>query len=106
MLGYKLTPRPVSVIVTDTPTGHVVVIGEKARQQFSSEHLAGAVDTRDPDEDSDGHVVLSSADPLLPLDPTLRQVRAAGIDAPSAILEIRTVDPEAAPGPWLKTASS
>lgn len=104
LLGYPLRVRPVSVIAHHVPTDTWAIMGPRATGRLSNEARAMTED-RLPDGKDNGHVILTSEEPCLLLDPNLRQLGASGWDAPSLILRINNTNPEngewqAAPGDW------
>lgn len=96
-LGSPLRARPVSVIGTDAETNDTFFMGPKARARFSDEALAAIEDHRKNGRDT-GHIVVTSDDALLLLDPNLTQVRSYGMNAPGVAMRIRSTDPES--GEW------
>lgn len=96
-LGYELRPRPVAVFALKPSTGEFAFMGPKATALIP-EHRKGAVEDMRPDGKDNGHLVLTSEDPLLLLDPNLRQLGAYGIEAPSVALRIKSTDPDS--GDW------
>jgi hypothetical protein len=95
--GVGLKPRPVSVIAKYWPTGATTVMGpaaiglvpesERHRLKFAT-----------PGNENNGHLILTSSNPPLLLDPNLRQLATVGIPAPSVIMRIGSEDP--ANGGW------
>jgi len=102
LLGYDLAPRAVSLVAHDTRTGNVAVFGTIAKDRVPQGRLT--VD-RSPDPTArTGHIVLTCASPLLLIDATLPQLASSGIDAPSLVTYIDSVDP--ADGRWLTSTPS
>lgn len=93
LLGATLTPRPVSLLATDSTTGDVAFMGPKATAMIPSEARAKVEDMR-PDGKDNGHLVLTLAEPPLMFDPNLRQLGAWGMEAPSLALRIGSVQPD------------
>ncbi|SDW74458.1 hypothetical protein SAMN04487912_104293 [Arthrobacter sp. cf158] len=102
-LGYKLEPRPVSLIAaqpssTDPSLKYEAYIGPAAARTMSEEERERANKDHLGDGENLGHLVLTCDDPPLLLDPNLRQLRAMGFDAPSLRAHIHTSRPES--GTW------
>lgn len=103
-LGYQLRVRPVSVIAHHTPTDSWAFMGPRATRQLPSE-VRESLEDHLPGGKDNGHVILTSEEPSLLLDPNLRQLGAHGHDAPSLILRINSTNPDsgewhATPGSW------
>lgn len=98
LLGYDLTMRAVSVVARDTVSGDVALMGSKAEDLVPEAANDKIIDLRPADQGTTGHVVLTCEDPLLLLDPNLRQLGAHGIAAPSVVVKIRSAHPES--GTW------
>lgn len=95
--GLPLRARAVSVIAINTATGDIFFMGRKARQRFTADQLASFTDFRRGGKDT-GHMVVTSDDALLLLDPNLTQARSYGIDAPAIALRVNSTDPTS--GEW------
>lgn len=96
-LGYELKERAVSMIIRDTSSGDIVVMGPRARVSLSSEaqeHL----EARYAGDENNGHVILTCEDPKMLIDANLRQLGSHGIAAPSLAISIRSTEPES--GEW------
>lgn len=93
LLGFDLEVRPVAVLMRDKANGYTAAMGTKAEAFLSKDFLGEVIDERPSDVGPTGHVVLTCADPLLLLDPNLRQVGRGGLDAPSIWMSIRSDHP-------------
>lgn len=98
-LGYILRPRPVRLSALDTATGNQAYMGQAA--EVIARH-GNVEDLRPPGQEHSGHVVLTCEDPQLLLDPNLLQLAAAGINAPSVYMTIRSLQPPE--GQWVFTS--
>lgn len=96
-LEVPLRARPVSVVVRNTDTDDMFFMGPKARAGLSADQLARTEDLRLGDTDT-GHMVVTSDDALLLLDPNLTQSRSYGIDAPAVMMRVQSTDPDS--GEW------
>lgn len=96
-LGYDLKPRPVAVFAHKPSTDDFAFMGPKATALIP-ENRKHAIEDLRPDGKDNGHLVLTSEDPLLLLDPNLRQLGAFGIEAPSVALRIKSTHPDS--GEW------
>jgi hypothetical protein len=96
-IGYELTPRPVSLIARQQSTENWALMGPKAYDAVPEAERHRIEDFR-PDGRNTGHMVLTSEDPLLLLDPNLRQLGGYGMKAPSAAIRIKSINPE--DGTW------
>ncbi|MHA7222980.1 hypothetical protein ACX80S_11745 [Arthrobacter sp. RHLT1-20] len=102
-LGYKLEPRPVSLIAeqpsqADPSIKNIVFIGPAAEDKMSEDDRKRANKDQLEGGDSLGHLVLTCDDPPLLLDANLRQLEAMGFYAPSLRAHIHTSHPES--GHW------
>jgi hypothetical protein len=96
-LGFKLRARPVSVQGMDAATGRRFVMGPKATKGLTPEERRELINLW-PDGKNNGHMVLTSENPGLLLDPNMGQVAQYGIDAPIIVLRIQSTEPES--GQW------
>lgn len=96
-LGYELSPRPVSLVAMQPSTGNVAFMGPKATS-LVPESDRDRVENHLPEGKDNGHMVLTSEDPALLLDPNLRQLGAFGMQAPSLVIRIQSTEPSS--GEW------
>jgi len=87
LLGYTLTPRPVSVLINYTPTDTWIAMGPLALAKMPRGVRENMEDFRPGGRDT-GHLVLTNEDPQLLLDPNLRQLGSYGVPAPSIAMRI------------------
>jgi len=92
-LGAPVRARPVSVIGMDTKSKDSFFMGPKARAMRSEDELATSEDYPGNGKDT-GHLVVTSDEALLLLDPNLTQVRSYGMNAPGVAIRIRSTEPE------------
>ncbi|MFV0633348.1 hypothetical protein [Demequina sp.] len=85
------------MIVRNTSTGDQFFMGPKARSVLSADALSMTEDLRQGGRDT-GHMVVTSDDALLLLDPNLVQARSYGLDAPAVVMRVNSTDPES--GEW------
>lgn len=88
-LGQELCPRPVSVVGSDQRTGTQIVMGPRATALLGPDEAARLDDQRPNGKDT-GHLVMTSDEHSLMLDPNMRQLGTYGIYAPSVIIEVNT----------------
>ncbi|GAA2187330.1 hypothetical protein GCM10009786_11760 [Leucobacter alluvii] len=96
-LGHTLRPRPVSAIIRDKKSKTLLAMGPKATEKFSPEQVAD-MESRWPGGRDTGHIVVTSDEHELLLDPNMRQLGSVGVDAPSILIRIRSTEPET--GEW------
>lgn len=96
-LRIPLRARPVSVVVQNTDNGDMFFMGPKARLSLTAEQLARTEDLSSGGKDT-GHMVVTSDEARLLLDPNLIQARAYGMDAPAVVMRVNSTDP--ASGEW------
>lgn len=96
-LGYSLRPRPVAALIRDRATNSFIAMGPKATKKLN-ELQPGKVENHLPDGRDTGHIVVTSNDYRLMLDPNMRQLAGYGINAQSVGLRVNSVDPES--GEW------
>ncbi|MDY7529224.1 MULTISPECIES: hypothetical protein [unclassified Cryobacterium] len=96
-LGHVLRPRPVSVIIREKTTNTLLTMGPRASEKFSAEQLSRMENHRPGGRDT-GHIVVTSDDHRLMLDPNMRQLGSHGINAPSIVIRVRSTEPES--GEW------
>lgn len=96
-LGYDLRPRPVSVLIHDQPTGSILAMGPKATEKLPVAQRQSMENHRLNGKDT-GHLVLTSDEPSMVLDPNMRQLGTYGVDAPSIIIRVKSTQPES--GEW------
>lgn len=102
-LGYPLRPRPVAAIIRDRATGTFLTMGPKATEKLSDDQLARMENHRPGGRDT-GHIVVTSDDHGLMLDPNMRQLAKFGIAAPSIVIRVRSTEPDS--GEWEFSDSS
>lgn len=96
-LGYELRPRPVSVLARATDSEAMAFMGPKATAMIADADPGEIEDLRPRGRDN-GHLVLTCEDPMLLLDPNIRQLSVMGFDVPSITMRIRSTEPES--GDW------
>lgn len=96
-LRIPLRARPVSVVVQNTDNGDMFFMGPTARASLSAEQLARTEDLTPGGKDT-GHMVVTSDEANLLLDPNLTQARAYGMDAPAVVMRVNSTDPGS--GEW------
>lgn len=96
-LGHDLRPRPVSVLVHDQATSSVFAMGPKATDKLPAAQRLSMENHRPNGKDT-GHLVLTSDEPSLVLDPNMRQLGTYGVDAPSIVIRVKSTEPES--GEW------
>ncbi|GAB2566441.1 hypothetical protein GCM10027033_23810 [Leucobacter ruminantium] len=96
-LGHALRPRPVAAIIRETKSNTLLAMGPKATKKFSPEQIAGMENHRPGGRDT-GHLVVTSDEHKLLLDPNMRQLGNVGVDAPSILIRVRSTEPES--GEW------
>lgn len=91
LLGYTLTPRPVSVLINYVPTGTWLAMGPLAMAKMPRAALDNMEDLRPGGRDT-GHLVLTNEDPQLLLDPNLRQLGSYDVPAPSIAMRVSNLN--------------
>lgn len=97
ILGFSLTPRPVSLWARKPSTNDIAVMGPKATALVPESERHRIEDHWFEGRDT-GHMVLTSEQPSMLLDPNLRQLATLGIHAPSISLNIKSTNPDG--GVW------